>query len=71
MDGVRLAGGSEDDDRFVGGVLDLEGSFIVVEWVDVRSGDRAGGVGCGIVVSNSSDRRRVENVRFASSATRC
>lgn len=67
VEGVRLAG-SEDDDTFVGGVLDLEGSFMVVEWVEVRSGDRLGGVGCGMVVSNNSDRRRVENVRFASSA---
>ena len=32
------------------------------------SGERLGGVGCGTVVSNSSDRRSVENVRFASSA---
>lgn len=45
VDGVRLAEGSEDDERFVGGVLDLEGSFIVVEWVDVRSGESVGGVG--------------------------
>lgn len=65
---MRLAGGNDDDERFVGGVLDLEGSFTVVECVDVRSGDRVGGVGCGIVVSNSSVRRRVENVRLASSA---
>ena len=34
----------------------------------MRSGERLGGVGCGIVVSNNSDRRRVEKVRFASSA---
>jgi len=69
VEGVRLAGGREDEDRLVGGVLDLEGSLIVVEWVDIRSGDKLGGVGCGMVVSKSSDRRRVENVRFASSAT--
>lgn len=61
--------GSEEDERFVGGVLDLDGSLTVVEWVEVRSGDRLGGVGCGMVVSNNSDRRRVEKVRFASSAT--
>lgn len=64
--GVRLAGSEEE--RFVGGVLDLDGSLSVVEWVEVRSGDRLGGVGCGMVVSNNSDRRRVEKVRFASSA---
>ncbi len=69
VDGVRLAGGgSEDEERLVGGVLDLEGSLIVVEWVDAISGDRLGGVGCGIVVSNNSDLKSVENVRFASSA---
>lgn len=67
VEGVRLVG-SDEDEKFVGGVLDLDGSLIVVEWVEVRSGDRLGGVGCGIVLSNSSDRRRVEKVRFASSA---
>ena len=36
--------------------------------MEVRSGERLGGVGCGTVVSNNSDRRRVEKVRFASSA---
>ena len=36
--------------------------------MEVRSGERLGGVGCGMVVSNNSDRRRVEKVRFASSA---
>lgn len=65
---MRLAGGSEDEDTLVGGVLDLEGSFIVVECVDVRSGDKVCGVGWGIVLSNSSDRKSVEKVRFASSA---
>lgn len=68
MEGVRLAGGREDDEILVGGVLDLEGSLIVVEWVDAKSGDKLGGVGCGMVVSNNSDRRRVEKVRLASSA---
>ena len=67
VEGVRLAG-SEEVEKFVGGVLDLDGSFTVVEWVEVRSGERLGGVGWGIVVSNNSDRRRVEKVRFASSA---
>ena len=60
--------GSEEEERFVGGVLDLDRSLIVVEWVEVKSGERLGGVGCGTVVSNNSDRRRVEKVRFASSA---
>lgn len=36
----------------------------------VESGETLGGVCCGMVVSNISDRRRVEKVRFASSA-RC
>lgn len=44
VEGVRLAG-SEEDERFVGGVLDLDGSLIVVECVEVRSGERLGGVG--------------------------
>ena len=69
VEGVRLAG-SEEDERLVGGVLDLEGSLIVVEWAEVRSGERLGGVGCGTVVSNNSDRRSVEKVRFASSAAK-
>jgi hypothetical protein len=34
----------------------------------VESGERLGGVCCGMVVSKISDRRSVENVRFASSA---
>ena len=71
MEGVKLAGGSEDELKFVGGVLDLEGSCAVVDRVDIRSGDRFGGVGCGMVVSKSSERRRVEKVRFASSAACC
>ena len=66
VEGVRLAGSEEE--RFVGGVLDLDGSLSMVEWAEVRSGDRLGGVDCGMVVSNNSDRRRVEKVRFASSA---
>lgn len=30
VEGVRLAGGSDDDDRWEGGVLDRVGSFDVV-----------------------------------------
>jgi len=48
VEGVRLVGGKEDDETLVGGVLDLEGSLIVVEWVEggsVGSGDNVGGVG--------------------------
>lgn len=41
------------------------GSLIVVV---CESGDRLVGVGCGIVVSKSSDLSKVENVRLASSA---
>lgn len=63
---MRLAGGKEEDDRMLGGVLDLEGSFMVVEWTD--SGDRFGSAGWGIELSNNSVRKSVENVRLASSA---
>lgn len=55
----------------MGGVLERVGSWIVVDSPDggkVGSGERAGVVTCGIVVSKISERRRVENVRFASSA---
>ena len=58
-------------DELLGGVWDLVGSLIVVECEagsNVGSGERFGGVGCGIVVSKSSDLNKVENVRFASSA---
>jgi hypothetical protein len=34
----------------------------------VGSGERFGGVGCGIDVSKISERRSVEKVRFASSS---
>ena len=47
------------------------GSLMVVECDEgssVGSGDRFSVVGCGIVVSNISERSKVENVRFASSA---
>lgn len=37
--------GREEDEKFVGGVLDLEGSFTVVAWFEIISGDRLGGVG--------------------------
>ena len=40
------------------------------EWVEdgrVGSGDKAAGMACGMEESKISDRRRVENVRFASS----
>ena len=63
---MRLAGGREEDDRLVGGVLDLEGSLMVVEWAD--SGDKLGSAGWGIEFSNNSDRKSVEKVRLASSA---
>lgn len=70
VEGVRLAVGSDEEDPLTGGVL-LDGSLMVVECVEggrVGSGDKVGGVGCGIVVSNSSDLNSVEKVRFASSA---
>ena len=73
VEGVRLAGGNDDEDPLTGGVL-RDGSFMVVECVEggkVGSGDKVGGVGCGIVVSNNSDLNNVENVRFASSAVSC
>ena len=66
VEGVRLAGGREEDDKLLGGVLDLDGSFIVVEWTD--SGDKFGSAAWGIELSNSSDRKSVEKVRLASSA---
>ena len=58
-------------DELVGGVCDRVGSFMVVECDEgskIESGDRFGGVCCGIVVSKISERSNVENVRFASSA---
>ena len=42
VDGVRFAVGNDDEERFVGGVRALEGSLILVEWVEggsVGSGD--------------------------------
>ena len=70
VEGVKEAG----NDVLVvllGGVWDRVGSFIVVECeesINVESGERFGGVGCGIVVSKISERSNVEKVRFASSA---
>lgn len=67
-----MEAGSEVFEELVGGVCPREGSLIVVECVElseVGSGDRFGGVGCGIVPSNISERKSWENVRFASSAT--
>jgi hypothetical protein len=55
----------------LGGVRDLVGSWLVVECEEGSkfvSGERFGGVACGIVVSKISERSRVEKVRFASSA---
>lgn len=71
VEGVRLAGGNDEEDAFVGGVLDLVGSLMVVDRAEeckVASGDNEGGVGCGTDVSKSSERSSVEKVRFASSA---
>lgn len=69
VEGVKDAG--SDVLEGLGGVCDRVGSFIVVECDEgnkVGSGDKLGGVGCGIVVSKISERSKVENVRFASSA---
>ena len=67
VEGVRLAGGRDDAEPWVGGVCLVE-SFKFIVCVKVGSGERLGGVGWGIDESKSSERRRVENVRFASSA---
>ena len=70
VEGVKEAG-REVLEELLGGVCDRVGSFMVVEWDEggkVESGDRFGGVCCGIVVSNISERSNVEKVRFASSA---
>lgn len=72
VEGVRETG-NDVLDELLGGVCDLVGSLIVVEWEEgsrLGSGERLGGVGWGIVVSKISDRSNVENVRFASSAER-
>lgn len=68
---MRLEVGKDDEDALNGGVLDLDGSFMVVEWVEggnVGSGDNAGGVCWGTVGPNSSVWRRVSKVRFCSSS---
>jgi hypothetical protein len=65
VEGVKEAG-KEVLDELLGGVWDLVGSFMVVEWeegIRVASGERLGGVGWGMVVSKISDRSNVENVR--------
>jgi hypothetical protein len=70
VEGVKETG-SDVLEPLLGGVRDLVGSWLVVECEEGSkelSGERLGGVGCGIVVSNISERSRVENVRFASSA---
>jgi hypothetical protein len=70
VEGVKEVGkgGMEE---LLGGVRERVGSLMVVECEDgnnAGSGDKLGGVGCGIVLSKISARRRVEKVRFASSA---
>jgi hypothetical protein len=70
VDGVKEAG-RDVLEELLGGVFVRVGSWIVVECEEgnrVESGDRFGGVCCGMVVSKISDRSNVENVRFASSA---
>jgi hypothetical protein len=70
VEGVKEAG-IEVLVALLGGVCDLVGSFIVVECDEgsnVGSGERLGGVGCGMVVSKISERSNVENVLLASSA---
>ena len=69
VEGVRLAGGRDEEEPRVGGVCRVD-SLRLVGCAKVGSGEKFGGVGCGIVLSNSSERKRVENVRFASSATK-
>lgn len=72
VEGVR-EDGNEVLDELLGGVCDRVGSCIVVECEEgsrVGSGERFGGVGCGIVLSKISARSSVEKVRFASSAAR-
>ena len=68
-----MEAGNEGIEELLGGVCDRVGSLIVVECDEgsnVGSGERLGGVGCGIVASNISERSSVENVRFASSAVK-
>ena len=73
VEGVKEAG-NDVLVELLGGVCDRVGSFIVVECEEgskVGSGERLGGVGCGMVLSKISDRSNVVNVRFASSAVKC
>jgi hypothetical protein len=69
VEGVRVTGNGVLE-ALLGGVCDRVGSLMVVECDEGNpaSGETFGGVGCGIVLSNISDRSNVENVRFASSA---
>ena len=70
VEGVKEAGKGVLD-ALLGGVCDRVGSLMVVECEEgnrVESGERFGGVGCGMVLSKISERSRVEKVRFASSA---
>jgi hypothetical protein len=70
VDGVNEVG-NEVLDELLGGVCERVGSLIVVECDEgsnVVSGERFGGVGCGISEPKISPLRSVENVRFASSA---
>jgi hypothetical protein len=72
VEGVKDIGNDELLE-LLGGVWERVGSWVVVECDAGRSelsGDKFGGVGCGIVVSKISARKSVENVRFASSAKR-
>ena len=60
---MRFAVGNDEEERFVGGVRALDGSFIVVECVEggrVGSGDKGCGVACGIDVSKISERSSFE-----------
>ena len=69
-----LAGGRPEGEVFDGGVLEPGMSFPTAEWLELRrigSGESDGGVGCGTLPSNNSERKSLENVRLASSATPC
>lgn len=66
VEGVRLGGGRDEEEPRVGGVCLVK----LVECVKTGSGEKFGGVGCGTVLSKSSERNSAENVRFASSATK-
>ncbi len=61
VEGVKETG-KEELVALLGGVCDLVGSLMVVECDEGRpaSGERFGGVGWGIVLSNISVRRSLE-----------